>query len=602
MNSKKIILILLAGFLTLVVVAFAYILIGINPNDYKPEIVDQVKTNTGRELVIDGDIEWSILPSIGLKLGKIRINSPEGFPEQPLMQLDAANIDLAFWPLLSKKIEIGMISVENLSLFIHTRKDGVSNLDQKEDIKKALEEAKQDSAEAQSDMPGIKGLTIKGIQVLDANVVIEDLAAETKQTIGPVNFTLGQLELGKEVPISLSIKADTGDVKVSVDSKGQIRIGKELKQFEMIDLNTAITASGESLPDKQVDIQHQMSGNYNLTQQTATLDSMTLSLLDMVFKGKLQAKLAGKPDISYELTSGAIDLDALLAKLPQQPEQKETVAAQPIDLSWMNDFNVKGLVAAESIKVSNLTVSDIKLPMNLKDGKLNLSGIKANLYEGNMLADASLDGRSKTPKYSFKSSLKNVQALPLVKDLTEKELVSGMAEISLDIKGSGLDDLSLRKNSNGNGAFSFTEGAIHGVNVAELIRTTYAKIKGQTVTPSDEPQKTDFASFTGSFTLGQGVVKNSDLKLLSPLLRVSGNGSADIVEETLSYKLNTAIVGSLEGQGGKPIADLKNVTIPLRIKGKMADPDISLEMDKILKDSVKKKAKKKLKDKLKGIF
>jgi len=602
MNSKKIILILLAGFLTLVVVAFAYILIGINPNDYKPEIVDQVKTNTGRELVIDGDIEWSILPSIGLKLGKIRINSPEGFPEQPLMQLDAANIDLAFWPLLSKKIEIGMISVENLSLFIHTRKDGVSNLDQKEDIKKALEEAKQDSAEAQSDMPGIKGLTIKGIQVLDANVVIEDLAAETKQTIGPVNFTLGQLELGKEVPISLSIKADTGDVKVSVDSKGQIRIGKELKQFEMIDLNTAITASGESLPDKQVDIQHQMSGNYNLTQQTATLDSMTLSLLDMVFKGKLQAKLAGKPDISYELTSGAIDLDALLAKLPQQPEQKETVAAQPIDLSWMNDFNVKGLVAAESIKVSNLTVSDIKLPMNLKDGKLNLSGIKANLYEGNMLADASLDGRSKTPKYSFKSSLKNVQALPLVKDLTEKELVSGMAEISLDIKGSGLDDLSLRKNSNGNGAFSFTEGAIHGVNVAELIRTTYAKIKGQTVTPSDEPQKTDFASFTGSFTLGQGVVKNSDLKLLSPLLRVSGNGSADIVDETLSYKLNTAIVGSLEGQGGKPIADLKNVTIPLRIKGKMADPDISLEMDKILKDSVKKKAKKKLKDKLKGIF
>ena len=602
MNSKKIILILLAGFLTLVVVAFAYILIGINPNDYKPEIVDQVKTNTGRELVIDGDIEWSILPSIGIKLGKIRINNPEGFPEQPLMQLDAAKVDLAFWPLLSKKIEIGMISVERLSLFIHTRKDGVSNLDQNEGMKKELEEAKQESAEAQSDMPGIKGLTIKGIQVLDANVLIEDLAAGTKQTVGPVNFTLGQLELGEAVPISLSIKADTGDVKVSVDSKGQIKIGKELKQFEMIDLNTAITASGESLPDKQVDIQHQMSGNYNLTQQTATLDSMTLSLLDMEFKGKLQAKLAGKPDISYELTSGAIDLDALLAKLPQQPEQEETVAAQPIDLSWMNDFNVKGLVAAESIKVSNLTVSNIKLPMNLKDGKLNLSGIKGNLYEGNMLADASLDGRSKTPKYSFKSSLKNVQALQLVKDLTEKELVSGLAEISLDIQGSGLDDLSLRKNSNGNGAFSFTEGAIHGVNVADLIRTTYAKIKGQTVTPSDEPQKTDFASFTGSFTLGEGTVTNSDLKLLSPLLRVSGNGSADIVEETLSYKLNTAIVGSLEGQGGKPITDLKNVTIPLRIKGKMADPDISLEMDKILKDSVKKKAKKKLKDKLKGIF
>ncbi|MCP4271087.1 MAG: AsmA family protein [Gammaproteobacteria bacterium] len=603
MSSKKIILILLAGFITLAVVAIAYILIGTNPNDYKSEIVDQVKTNTGRELVIDGDIDWRLLPSIGLTLGKIRIKNPEGFPEQPLLRLESAKVDLAFWPLLSKKIEIGLISIEGLSLFIHTRKDGVSNLEQPEDFKKELEEAKEKSAESQSEPSGIKSLTIKGIQVLDANVLIEDLAAQTKQTVGPLNFTLGKLEPGKAVPISLSIMADTGDIKVSITSKGQIRIGKELQQFEMIDLNTEITASGESLPDKQLDIQHRMSGNYNLTQQIARLDSMTLSLLGMELKGKVEAQLAGKPDINYELTAGAIDLDAILAKLPQQPEQKgDATPVQPIDLSWMNDFNVKGLVAAESIKVSNMTVSDIKLPMNLKDGKLNLSNIKANLYEGNMIADASLDGRSKIPKYSFKSSLNNVQALPLVKDLTEKELVSGKAEISLDIQGSGLDDLSMRKNTNGNGAFSFTEGAIHGVNIAELIRTTYAKIKGQTVTPSNEPQQTDFASFTGSFTLGQGIVKNSDLKLLSPLLRVSGNGSADIVKETMRYHLETAIVGTLEGQGGKPITDLKKVTIPLIIKGKMADPDISLEMDKILKDSLKKKAKKSLKDKFKDLF
>ncbi len=603
MSSKKIILILLTGFITLAVLAVAYILISTNPNDYKSEIVDQVKTNTGRELVIDGDIDWRLLPSIGLTLGKIRINNPEGFPEQPLLRLESAKVDLAFWPLLSKNIEIGLISVKGLSLFIHTRKDGVSNLEQPENFEKELEEAKEKSTESQSELPGIKSLTIKGIQVLDANVLIEDLAAQTKQTIGPVNFTLGKLELGKAVPISLSIMADTGDVKVSINSKGQIRIGKELQQFEMINLKTEITASGESLPDKHLDIQHQMNGNYNLTQQIASLDSMTLSLLGMELKGKVEAKLAGKPDINYELTAGAIDLDAIMAKLPQQPEQKgDATPAQPIELSWMNDFNVKGLVTAESIKASNLTVSDIQLPMTLKDGKLNLSGIKANLYEGKMLADASVDGRTKIPSYHFKSSMNNVQALPLIKDLTEKELLSGMAEISLDIKGSGLDDLSIRKNSNGKGAFSFTEGAIHGVNVAELIRSSYAKIKGQTVTPSNEPQQTDFASFTGSFNLGQGVVKNSDLKLLSPLLRVSGNGSADIVKETLSYKLNTAIVGTLEGQGGKPITDLKNVTIPLRIKGKMADPDISLEMDKILKDSVKKKAKKKLKDKLKGIF
>jgi len=602
MGTKKVVFILIGGVVGLLLAATAYILLVIDPNDYKPQIIGHVKSNTGREIVIEGDISWRFLPNIGITLGKIRMNNPEGFPEQPLMQLDNAQIDLAFWPLLSKKIEIGVISIDGLSLFLHTRKDGVSNLDMSDETTEDLAEAKDDDSHARGDRPKIKDLVVEGIEVIDATVIIEDLSTGSKQTIEPFNFTLGKLELDEVVPMSLSIVVDTGDIKASINSEGQIKIARNLQKFDLLDLSTTISASGESLPDKQVDIKHQMNGYYDLTKQLASLDSMTLSLLGMDIKGKLSAKLAGKPAINYELKTGAIDLDALLKKLPKAQEEEDKKEQQPIELSWMKRFDMKGKITASSIKVSNLTVSNIKLPMELKDAQLNLSGINAQLYEGDVLANASLDGRKSLPRYSFKSNINNVQALPLVKDLTEKELVSGVAQISLDIKGTGLDDLSIRKNSNGEGSFSFTNGAIQGVNVADLIRTTYAKIKGQTVEASDEPVQTDFASFTGSFTLDDGVVKNSDLKLLSPLLRVSGNGSADIVKETVRYYLEAAVVGTLEGQGGKPITELKNVTIPLKIKGPMADPDISLEMDKILKDEVKKKAKDKIKDKLKGIF
>jgi len=404
MATKKIVLSVIGGLIGLFIIATAYILLVINPNDYKPEIIGQVKSNTGREIVIDGDINWRFLPNIGLTLGKIRINNPEGFPNQPMVQLESAQIELAFWPLLSKKIEIGMISIEGLSLLIHTRKDGVSNLDMPEDVKKDLTEAREEVSGAQGGAIQIKDLVVAGIQVIDAKVIIEDQSAQTKQSIEAINFTLGNLELDKVVPLALSFVADTGDIKATVNSKGKIRIARDLQKFDLIDLNTNITATGESLPDKNLDIIIQMNGFYDLARQLASLDAMDLSILGMDIKGKLTANLANKPNIEYELKTGTIDLDTILTKLPKaENNENEETAPQSIELSWMKSFNMKGLLAAEAIKVANLTISSIKLPMELKAAQLKLSGISAQLYEGEVLANASLDGRKTVPKFPMKT-------------------------------------------------------------------------------------------------------------------------------------------------------------------------------------------------------
>ena len=601
MSMKKIVFIGIGSFIGLLLAATAYILLVIDPNEYKSEIISQVKTNTGREVQIDGDISWRIFPNIGVTLGQTRINNPEGFPEVALLELEAAQVDLAFFPLLSKRIEIGTISIQGLSVAIMTRADGVSNLDTPAGFKHETDSSSETSGASSGAVQKIEDLVIDGIEVSDATIVIEDLKAKTKQVLSPINFSLGKLKLGEVVPLSLSIIADTGDVTATIKSSGEIRISTNLTHFELIDLTTEISLSGDSLPDKQVDIKHQMSGYFDASKQEAGLDTMTLSLLDMEFNGKMKAKLTTKPRIEFELKTGAIDVDSILSRLLEGEKQKKTESG-PVTMSWMNSFNMKGLLAADSIEVSNLTVSDIQLPIELNNGVLTIPNLSADLYEGKIVANANINGRTSMPTYSLKTDVSNVQALPLIKDMTEKELVSGVAKISLDINGKGLDDQSIRKNSTGSGSFSFTDGAIHGVNVAELIRTTYAKVKGQTIEATDGPLQTDFASFTGSFNLGNGVVKNSDLKLLSPLLRVSGNGSANIINETVNYNLQTAVVGTLEGQGGKPITDLKNISIPLKIRGAMTEPDISLDMDRILKDSFKKKAKDKLKDKLKDIF
>ena len=162
MKAKKISLIILGSFVGLVVVALAYLMVIMDPNDYKSDIISQVKLSSNRDLTIDGDISWRFFPNIGFTIGHTQINNPVGFPSEPLLQFERAQIDLAFLPLLAKRIEIGLVSIDELSLYIHTRKDGISNLTQPPSTTDS--NSKTDTAqteETQSSQPSINDLRIE---------------------------------------------------------------------------------------------------------------------------------------------------------------------------------------------------------------------------------------------------------------------------------------------------------------------------------------------------------------------------------------------------------------------------------------------------------
>jgi AsmA protein len=105
------------------------------------------------------------------------------------------------------------------------------------------------------------------------------------------------------------------------------------------------------------------------------------------------------------------------------------------------------------------------------------------------------------------------------------------------------------------------------------------------------------------------VISNNDLQAKSPLLRIEGEGSANLVTEQLDYTLHTTIVATAEGQGGKELENLKGLTIPIRVSGTFSDPKYRPDLASIAKARAKKelekqqerlksKAEEKLKDKL----
>ncbi|MEF1174616.1 AsmA family protein, partial [Vibrio sinaloensis] len=160
----------------------------VNPNQFKPMIIEQAKAQTGLELVIDGDISWQFFPSIGLELGQTELRNPQGFSKLNMFKVDSVVIDVSVTPLFNKKLEIGNVVLDGAQVSLETLKDGRKNIDaltkaqstQAQAAESSTQEASSttepsaaETASATSDW----SIQLAGVTISNAGVEIQDLQA-----------------------------------------------------------------------------------------------------------------------------------------------------------------------------------------------------------------------------------------------------------------------------------------------------------------------------------------------------------------------------------------------------------------------------------------
>ena len=201
----------------------------------------------------------------------------------------------------------------------------------------------------------------------------------------------------------------------------------------------------------------------------------------------------------------------------------------------------------------------------------------------------------------MKESLTGVQAGPLLKDLTGDDQLLGTANVKANLNGAGNDVDEILNTLKGTAEFSFKDGALNGVNIAALIREAQAKLEGQPAPKQEQPTRTDFALLKGTATVTNGLVKNDDLVMKSPLLRITGAGEVNLPKEAVDYTLTTKFVGSLEGQGGKGSKKLEGVSIPIHIGGTFSKLTYVPDLGSVMTDAAKKEVDKRVQKEKKNL-
>jgi len=355
-----------------------------------------------------------------------------------------------------------------------------------------------------------------------------------------------------------------------------------------------------------------ISSQFAGTTNSINAKSLNITLDQSTLSGNLAINDFANPAINFKLALDEIDVDRYLPPVTEEetptqvapPAASAAAGASQLPLEDLRKINAKGTVDIGKLKVSGTNSENIHIELNAAKGNIKLKPMSADLYQGHYQGGVTLDARGKTLKLAIDEKLQDVQAGPLLMDLTGDDTLSGVANASAKLSGNGATVEQIKQTLSGNGQFSFTDGALKGVNIAESIRKAKAALKGQTLPESTEAVKTDFSALSGSFKATNGVIDNQDLLAMSPLLRINGAGLVDLAKENINYGLKVSIVGTSSGQGGEELADLKGLSIPVKITGTFSEPKPSVDLANLFKEQataeVKAKVTEKLKEKLGG--
>ena len=614
----------------LVIAALLAIPMFVDINKYKPEIEKKVTEATGRPFSIGSDLDLSLFPFAGVRFADLQLGNPPGFKDKEFVDIKLFEVRVKLLPLISKEIQVKRFIVKGPRIVLVKNKDGKVNWEFSRDSlppdKSGKPDLKQRPPEgAQGELP-IKKLTVGEFAITDGFLLYVDQAAGTRQEITDLNLQLENVSLDRPMQMAFSAKLDQKAIKL----QGSIGpVGKDpgrgtipfdlvagyLQELELKikgsiqnpaeDLNFAVNikvppfsprklAAELSLEFPVVTTDPQaisrlafdgeVKGNadrVNITGGVLTLDDSTLNFM-------ASAKEYSKPNVAFDLELDQIDLDRYLPPEAEDEGAKkkgETPAGKKkkTDYAPLRRLIMDGALKIGKLKLSNARAQEIRMKVVAKNGVFTLKPLAMKLYQGKVNGNGVLNVTKDTPAIRMELMAETVQVGPLLKDVMEKEILEGVTHAKIVGRFTGDDPDTVKKTLNSQGELSFKDGAIVGIDIAGMVRNVGAAFG--LAEKSGEKPRTDFAELKVPYTIANGLFKTTEARLMSPLLRILAAGKADLINETLDFRVEPKVVATIKGQGDA--AERSGIMVPVLVSGSFSSPEFKPDLASITKQQIK---------------
>ncbi len=242
---------------------------------------------------------------------------------------------------------------------------------------------------------------------------------------------------------------------------------------------------------------------------------------------------------------------------------------------------------------------DVELALNLKDGRLRLNPISAQLFDGQYQGDVNVDASGDIPVLSVNERIENVSLAPLGKAMFERDNLNGRINGVFTLTGRGEDMSAVQRTLNGDVNYSLTDGAWEGTDVWYELRRARALIRQEEMPAPPEQMRTRFSEVTATGKVVDGIMNVGDFRAELPFMQLTGSGTVNLVEATVDHSFRARILEKPELMGDVSqgeIDDLTKTVLPVRVTGSLSDPKFGLDLESLAKQRVEDEVRDRILD------
>ena len=392
---KKKLLIILGASILGIYVLFLLAPLALNPivNGYVPTINDEIKKATGLESNIE-NIKFVTTPKLtaGIKVEKFELKN--------LMSAENFQAKMSLIPLLARKIEVDVVSLDNLDVKLGVNKDG------------SFAGVEIPEAEASEPMELPFGLRLSNhlpdIRVGGYNVELKDIPTGKSYVIKGDKTSVTDFILDKSVKVS-------GCGSVTLADREQFKYNLKINNKIMPDLNL-----------------HDLVFNPQPQEEVKCKEPVQFNIID-IFKGLYDYKITANADVDLTLikdhSTGYIKVDnvSVIGLPPSDIELK--LKNKKIDIN-SNIYTAKdekstlcGILAKNKIDMSfksNVEINNIIKIVNAIAMTFNIDDLQTLSANGKLNAD-----------FNIKSNMKKISSNGYLK-IPSAKLRYGLYDVNID--------------------------------------------------------------------------------------------------------------------------------------------------------------------------
>jgi AsmA protein len=566
----------------------------INRDALREAVEAQIRSVTGLDLVVKGNIDVSVFPGSYVSFHDVGLKG--GDAADPALSVDVLTANLRLLPLLVQRFEIADVMMLRPRIIVTRAADGTSNWTP---FIQTIARTMKPGADNQ--------VSFSEIRIQDGKLSYDDAGNHASEKLDNIDLSLawpsisrsfaatGEFDWrGERVDGSISasdfLAALSGDrsglkarltsapLKLAFDGTVANRTSAMLEGTLTVDtssLRSALQWTGQPAPGSGGFGRFALKARANVVGASIALTNVNIELDGNVAEGVMTYSNNGRQTLQATLAADALDFTPYISTFRLLASGARDWNRQLFDLNALSTTDLDMRLSAARVTIGPSKLGRTAFGANLRGGALALSVGEAQIYGGIARGSFAIARSDAVADVKAQFQFTDVDLQSCASELFGITKLSGRGNLNVSLEASGSSPFGLAQSLDGTATLSGHDGAIAGFNVEQLLK----RLERQPLSGAGQFRSgsTPYDTLSVAVKLADGIATADDVRLEGAGLRVNLTGTTSVPTREYDLKGTASLISSA---GGGPGFEL-----PFVVQGPWDDPLIFPDPESLLRRS-----------------